>query len=152
MSFLRSEFLAEFDAKLEEPLIVGKTPHGIRIIFKIEGGTFIGPQIKGEVIPSGADWFIIRGDGTGELDVRATVHTDDDDIIYIYYRGILNNAKEVLKRRKNGLINDTSEYYLRTTPIFETGSKKYFWLNKIISVGFGELGSNSVKYKIYQIL
>jgi hypothetical protein len=152
MSDIRSEFVAEFIGKLDKPVNVGETPNGMRIIYKIIGGTFIGPEINGEVMPLGADWFILRPNGTGELDVRATIRTDTEDIIYIYYRGILKDAKRLMKKYQNREVMDFAEYYFRTTPVFETGSKKYYWLNNIISVGIGELGYNNVKYKIYRIL
>ena len=47
---------------------------------------------------------------------------------------------------------DPSEYYFRTTPVFETSSEKYGWLNRIVAVGVGKLGKNKVTYKVYKIL
>lgn len=149
---LKYEFLAEAIADLEEPLTVGNTPHGSRMIYKIKGGTVKGPEISGEVLPVGADWLILRPDGAGELDVRATIRTDDGELIYTYYRGIATLSPEVMQRFQSGEPVDPSEYYFRTTPIFETGSEKYGWLNRIIAVGVGALGKNQVKYKIYRIL
>jgi hypothetical protein len=47
---------------------------------------------------------------------------------------------------------DPSEYYFRTTPIFETGSEKYGWLNHIICVGVGKIEQKRVRYHVHQIL
>jgi hypothetical protein len=44
------------------------------------------------------------------------------------------------------------ELYWRTTPIFETGSPKYEWLNKIIAVGVGKNVPGKAAYSIYQVL
>jgi hypothetical protein len=149
---LKYDLLCEVIADLEEPLTVGYTPQGIRMIFNIKGGTVKGKNISGDVLPTGADWIIIRPDGVGQLDVRATVRTEEGELIYIYYRGILNASPEVFTRIQSGEDVDPSEYYFRTTPVFETASDKYSWLNSIISVGVGKSMKNRVMYKIYQIL
>jgi len=47
---------------------------------------------------------------------------------------------------------DPSEYYFRTTPVFETASEKYGWLNRIVAVGIGRMTPTGVGYKVYAIL
>ncbi|MCZ6872808.1 MAG: DUF3237 family protein [bacterium] len=47
---------------------------------------------------------------------------------------------------------DPFEYYFRTTPVLETGSEKYDWLNRIISAGVGRLMPTGVAYTVYAIL
>ena len=59
---------------------------------------------------------------------------------------------EITERIQNGEDVDPSEYYFRTTPVFETGSEKYSWLNQIICVGVGKIEQKRVHYKVYQIL
>jgi hypothetical protein len=86
------------------------------------------------------------------MDVRAAARTDDGQFIYTYYRGYLNIAPEVLQRIYKGEIVDPSEYYFRTTPVFETASEKYAWLNKIVAVGIGTMSATGVAYKVYSIL
>jgi len=149
---LNYEFLCELDADIDEPIDVGSTPHGIRRIFNVKGGTVEGPKISGKVLPTGADWVIIRPDMAAELDVRVILQTDDNEIIYTYYRGILNATSEVYDKIQKGDDVDPFEYYFRTTPVFETSSEKYGWLNRIVAVGVGKLGKNKVMYKVYEIL
>ena len=152
MTELRSEFLCEVSVDLEEPLDMGATPHGVRRIYGVKGGTFEGPKLKGQVLPGGGDWLLLRPDGAGELDVRATMRTDDGHIIYIYYRGILHASPEVAQGILRGEAPDPSEYYFRTAPFFETGSEKYGWLNRTVAVGVGKIGPNGVGYTVYAIL
>ena len=64
---------------------VGKGPHGVRRILPLTGGKIEGPKIKGEVLAFGADWVLIRPDGVIELDVRATIKTDDGGLVYARY-------------------------------------------------------------------
>jgi hypothetical protein len=61
-------------------------------------------------------------------------------------------AETFISRKNLGSPADPSKYYFRTTPIFETGSEKYSWLNKIICVGIGKTELKRVRYKMYQIL
>jgi hypothetical protein len=149
---LRSEFLCELTADLDEPQEVGQGPLGLRRVYPVKGGNVSGPKINGVVLPGGADWILLRSDGVGQLDVRASARTDEGDIIYAYYRGILRVEPGIMERILKGEEVDSSEYYFRTTPVFETGSERYAWLNKIVAVGVGELRMARVRYKVYQIL
>ncbi len=149
---LKSEFLCELVGELDDPQEIGATPHGLRMIVPVVGGTVKGPKLSGEALAFGADWVLMRPDGVGELDVRVTMRTDDGELIYAHYRGILKISPEVLGRVQNGEEVDPSQYYFRTTPVFETGSEKYSWLNEIICVGVGKIEPKRVRYRIYQIL
>jgi len=122
------------------------------MIYNIRGGTVEGPKISDKVLPTGAYWFIIRPDMAGELDVRGIIRTNDNEIVYTYYRGIINATKEVFDRVDKGEDVDPSEYYFRTAPVHETSSEKYGWLNRIIGIGVGKMAKNKVIFKIYMIL
>lgn len=152
MTDLNTEFLCEVSVDLEEPQNVGATPHGNRQIYYVKGGSFEGPKLKGEVLPGGGDWLLLRPDGAGELDVRGTMRTDDGHLIYTYYRGIIHASPEVTQRVAQGESVDPSEYYFRTAPVYETASEKYSWLNRIVAVAVGRFAPNRVAYKVYSIL
>jgi hypothetical protein len=47
---LKAEFLFDLSADLEVPQEIGATPHGIRRIIYVQGGTVSGPKLKGEVL------------------------------------------------------------------------------------------------------
>lgn len=152
MADLKTEFLCEVSVDLEEPQNVGATPHGNRQIYYVKGGTVEGPKIRGEVLPGGGDWLLLRPDGAGELDVRGTFRTDDGHLIYTYYRGILNMPADVMQRALQGETVDPSEYYFRIAPVYETASEKYDWLNRIVAIGVGQFKPGWVGYSIYQVL
>jgi hypothetical protein len=152
MANLDAEFMCDVSVDLESPQVIGATPHGVRQIFYVKGGTVEGPKIKAEVLPGGGDWLLARPDGAGELDVRATLRTDDGQLIYTYYHGIISGPPEVIARALQGEAVDPSEYYFRTAPYYETASEKYGWLNRVIAVGVGRLAPNWVGYKVYAIL
>ena len=131
---LKTEFLMDMILDVGAPQNLGT-----RRIVPVTGGTFEGPKLKGTALPGGADWILVRPDGVSELNVRVTLRTDDDQLIYITYRGLLFTPKG-------------GEQYWRTTPIFETGSAKYDWLTKIIAVGVGKNVPGKAAYSIYQVL
>ena len=151
MSEVKTEFLFDMSVELEEGQFIGPTPHGNRLIYYIKHGTFEGPKLKGNVLPGGGDWYLFRLDEVGEIDVRATLQTNDSHLIYISYRGIMHIPLEVLNRINQGEDVNPAEYYFRTAPFFETASEKYGWLNRIVSVGIGTYSLGRVSYSIYSI-
>ena len=153
IAMIETEHLFTMPVEVEMPLqMVGATPIGDRHIAKVAGGSFAGPKMKGTILPGGGDWLLLRADGTLQLDVRATLKTDDDALIYMTYRGIRHGPPEVMERLNKGEKVDPSEYYFRIAPFFETGAEKYDWLNRVVSVGTGQRLASGPIYEIYQIL
>ena len=152
MSELKSEFIFEYEGEVEFPEVFAPSHVGTRIFYSLKGGTVTGPQIKGTLLAGGGDWPLMRSDGAGEIDARFVIKTDDNELIYVYYRGITVIPPEVGIRIQSGEKVEPSEYYFRTTPIFETGSEKYNWLNRIVCVGVGTYEVGRVSYKVYKIL
>ena len=148
---LRYELLFEMDVELEAPQEIGVTPGGTRRIYYVKSGTFEGPRLRGTVLPGGGDWLILRPDGTMVLDIRATLKTDDGDLIYTNYRGYIYLPPQAQAKIKEGQSLEWSDYYFRTAPFFETSSDKYAWLNNVLAVGVGEFGNGSVSYSAYEI-
>lgn len=135
---LEYEFLCEATALLDNPIEIGNTPLGVRTIHPVIGGSFEGPEIKGKVLPNGGDWLLMIDSTTAKLDIRAVLETDDGEKIYSHYGGFIHFYSD-------------GSYYFRTTPVFETASEKYAWLNYTIAVGVGKLIKGGVAYKIYII-
>jgi hypothetical protein len=154
MEELKTEFLSDVVVYVDwkEIIDIGATPHGNRQIIYIKGGTFEGPKVKGVLLPGGGDWFIRRSDGVVEIDVRAALRTDDNHLIYTYFRGINDMTLEVALKLISGEVVDSSKYYYRVTPIIETASKKYGWLNRIVTIGIGKLTPAGTTYRIYTVL
>ncbi|HUF54056.1 MAG TPA: DUF3237 domain-containing protein [Dehalococcoidia bacterium] len=136
---------------LEPPQMIGPTPAGMRQVFIVKGGHFEGPEIKGEVLPGGGDWALLRSDGAIQLDVRATARTDDGALIYATYSGLIHGPMDVLGRAMAGEDVPLSEYYFFTNPMFHTASEKYAWLNRRIAVARGRVIPNGVAYRVWAI-
>ena len=131
---------------------LGATPHGHRRIIPITGGTFEGPAIKGTVEPGGADWQIIRADNVAELNAKYTLKTNGGVLIYVENKGYRHGPADILQRLSRGEVVDAKEYYFRATPVFETASEKYDYLNKYIYIASGERNKDSVIIHFYKVV
>ncbi len=85
---LKTEFLMDIVLDVAAPQSLGT-----RRIVPVTGGTFEGPKLKGTALGGGGDWILVRPDGASELNVRVTLKTDDDQLIYLTYRGLLYTPK-----------------------------------------------------------
>jgi hypothetical protein len=74
-------------------IIVGQTPNAFRRVGVVEGGSFEGERLSGEVV-TGNDWQAVRTDSCIKLDVRLVLKTTDDALIVMTY--------QCLRRRRGG--------------------------------------------------
>jgi len=147
----RLEHLYDMHVDLDAPQVIGAAPAGHRQIFIVKGGTFEGPRIKGTVLPGGGDWALMRTDGAIQLDVRATVKTDDGALIYAAYSGLIIFSPEVLARIMGGEDVPLGEYYFYTNPMFQTADERYAWLNQTIAIARGKVIPGAVEYRSWVV-
>jgi len=148
---IKSEFLYEARIEIAPILELGQTPVGQRRIINITGGSFEGPELKGDILPGGADWQIIRPDGSAYVEARYTMRTTTGALLYVINTGFRHGPKEVMARLARGEEVDPKEYYFRTSPVFETSDPELGWLNRTVCIATGERQSNTVILKVYEI-
>ncbi len=146
------EFAFEARAQIAPPLDLGITPHGRRRIIPVLGGSFEGPEIRGRILPGGADWQILRADGAAELDARYTLETENGALVYVSNRGMRHGAPEVLARLNAGETVDPGSYYFRTVAAFETSAPECLWLTRFIFVASGERYPGHVIVRFWKLL
>jgi hypothetical protein len=146
------DFVCELKIKLRPPIVVGATPHGLRRIIPILGGTFEGPMMKGEVMDGGADWQIVRKDGVAELEAHYQIKTHDGVIIYIKNVGLRIASPEVTARLGKGEVVSPNEYYMATSLKFEAPHGKYEWLNNGIYFSKGIRNPDNVTIQVWKVL
>jgi hypothetical protein len=127
--------LMRLDVTLAPFLDIGKVPAGHRRIIPITGGRFEGERLRGDILPGGADWNLVRPDGTVFLWARYTLRTDDGVLIMITNEGFQTGPRDTMHRILTGQPIDTSEWYSRTRPVFEVADGRYAWLNSSVFVG-----------------
>jgi hypothetical protein len=130
---------------------LGPAPLGRRRIIPITGGRFRGERLSGRVLPGGADWQIVRGDGVAQLEARYTLETEDGALISVHNVGLRHGPPELLAKIAAGEPVDAALYYMRTTPSFETGAAKYLWLNRLVCVATGARLKDAVELDVYEV-
>lgn len=146
------ELLYEIHVDLDRPQVIGQTPYGTRQIYYVRGGSFQGPRIKGEVLPGGGDWALIRQDGVLQLDVRATVRTDDGALVYAWYYGLINATPDVFAAVGRGEDVSPDRYYFYAAPMFQTAAPQYEWLNRVLAVAKGRMVGSGVEYRVFALV
>jgi hypothetical protein len=132
-------------------VVVGQTPNAFRRIGVITGGSFEGDRLSGEVV-TGNDWQDVRKDSCIKLDVRLLLRTTDGALIVMTYQCLRAGTPDVMERLDKGEDVDPTSYYFRMNPMFETNSKKYEWMNRIIAVGIGHRPPDGPLYSIFEVL
>ena len=132
---------------------IGVVPHGTRRTAPLTGGHFEGPRLRGTVLPGGsADWLLLRSDGVLELDLRATLRTEDGALISMKSFGLRHGPPEVIAALGRGETVDPARYYFRTTPRFETAHPRYAFLNRLVAVASGDRRAEGPLYTIHEVL
>ena len=145
------ELLARVRADVESPQLLGQTLLGERRIVRILGGEVEGPRLRGKVLPGGADWQLVAGDGTASLEARYTIETHDGALVYVRNLALRHGPPDVLERIQRGEPVDPAEYYFRSTPRFECGDPRYAWLNRIVAVASGARLADEVLLDVYAV-
>ena len=128
--------LATLSATLGSSLRIKNGPVGTRVVAEVTGVTITGERLNATLAsPTSADWLTVSPDGTmGTLDVRATLKTDDDEIIHVEYSGRIDFATSTAV----------------SAPLFQAG-EAYGWLNRIQAVGVGKAEEGGIVYELYEV-
>ncbi len=149
---ITTEFLATWDMVLDAPIPVGPGPLGNRQILRVAEGKVEGPRLKAHTLAMTGDYLLLRSDGVGELDVRSSMKTDDDQFIYMHYRGLMHARPEIIQAAFAGQPIAPADLYFRMAAFFETASPKYAWLNKILAVGNAQVAMPRLLAALYVVL
>ena len=138
-------------AELEGITSLGRTPYGERRVIGILGGSVRGPKLNGRILPGGADWQIIRTDGTADIKARYIIETDDGARIMVTSEGLRHGPPEVMERLARGDNVDPAHYYFRTVMRFETSDPDVDWLNRILALARGQREARAVRLDVYEV-
>lgn len=123
---LQVELLATMSASMAPPLRLSGTPAGERIIVEFTDIVLEGPRLKARSVGrTHGDWLTVGPDGTGCLDARFVLQTDDGVLLYVHGLG-RNDAARFF----DGGVN-------LFTFSFEAGDARYAWLHRLQGVAKG---------------
>jgi hypothetical protein len=131
---------------------LGLTPHGRRRIVPILGGTVKGLRLKGEIVPGGADWQYVRGDGIVELVARYSIRTHDGVEIAVTNSGLRRATPDVMARLTRGEAVDPALVYCRTVLVFEAPAGSYEWLNASVFVCTAVRLPDKVQVVVFEVM
>jgi hypothetical protein len=133
------------------PIVVDSIPEGARATITLLGGEVDGPRLRGEVLPGGADWPLIRTDGVLVVDVRLMLRTHDNGLINMVYSGLLDAGPHGYDKFVAGDL--APQATVRTAYRFHTGHPDYRWLNRLQCFGIGEVDTAKAKvfYDVYAL-
>lgn len=127
-----------------------RTSAGHRRVVPILGGRITG-AVDAEILPGGADWQLVRADGTIEIDSRYSARTDRGDHLLLHARGLRTGAPDVLERLRLGDDVDPGEYYFRTTVEIETAASALADLQRNLFVAVARRQADAVQYRAYRV-
>jgi hypothetical protein len=148
----RLEHVFSYYITAKFPEVVGHLPEGLRLNFYFSGGEMTGPKLFGKVRPVGGDWLIVRRDGIGILDVRATLETRDGALIYATLGGTIDFGEDGYERMSQGKPPPSGAPF-RTSPRFESAHPSYLWLNRLHYIGIGAtyIERSRMSYDVYAV-
>ena len=122
----KTEHIWDAKVTIAKTITLGDSKHGMRRIVPITGGTFEGPNIRGEVVPGGEDWQLIRPDGDMELYARYLLKTHDGYLIQVINRVLIHVQRDAGK----------VDHYTRSVIDLEApNGSPYEYLNHAIFLG-----------------
>ena len=146
------EFLMKISADVGELQTMGGGPLGERRVVAITGGSFEGPRLRGEIVPGGADWQIVRADGVLDIDARYAMRTAAGALIRVVSQGYRHGPPEVLAALGRGEEVPADRYFFRTVMRFETGDAELLWLNRTIAVASAQRRARQVLLEAWRLL
>jgi len=89
---LQTEYLMTFHAKLAPP--PQAVYQNLLVLNAPTGGWVEGPRIKGTLLAPAGDWLRVMPSGVLRPDARGTIKTDDGELIYISFNGVIQCSEE----------------------------------------------------------
>ena len=145
-------FAFAIKAKVGPVQDLGQTARGHRRIIDIVGGEVAGPRLDGEILPGGADWQIVRLDGTIEVVARYTIRSTSGAMIYVQNEGLRVASPEILARMSKGELVPFDSYHFRTAPRFETADPSLKWLERATFVGVAARTPDRIAIGFHEVL
>jgi hypothetical protein len=122
------------------------------MIAVVEGGCAEGPALRGTVLRGGGDWLLVGSDGVARLDIRATILTEESELIFMTSGGRVSLPDASRDRFLAGETVTAEEVTAHMTPVFETGAERFSALNATVGVGVVmELAQSHIQYRIYAL-
>ena len=151
MITLHKEMTYRFTTRGPLPPTAG-SPLGERQYFEMTSGTLKGGRINARIAMPGGDWMARSPDNFWRPDVRVQLITDDEAAILLHYTGLVEQTDKFKAAAEQNRETDWTDQYMRMIFAFDTGAKKYEWLNTNLFIARGRLvGAAELEYEIFRV-
>ncbi|KAK5702207.1 hypothetical protein LTR17_022515 [Elasticomyces elasticus] len=148
-------FLFHLECDMEAFRHIGQGPYGDRSTVIFKTGRFEGPRMRGEILPGGGDWEIVRDHDdqqTAHLNTRYNLVTHDGATIYLQTTGTRTGKKSVLSKLGDDISITPDQFKMRLNLTMETGDPRYSWINQGVFVASSGRVGDQVIYDAYELL
>jgi len=151
------EHVLDVAVELGELIDHGHTRAGHRRVIPIVGGRIVGRGPFASLLGTaaidcgGADWQIVRPDGSIEIDARYTARAPDGSLVYLRTSGIRAGTPHVMAALGRGETVSPAEYYFRILVTFETSSVALRELEHGLFIASGARDAAEVKHRVYRV-
>jgi len=104
-----------------------------------------------QILPGGADWQLVRPDGTIEIDTRYSARTPAGEYVHFRTSGVRSGPPHILEALLRGDPVDPSEYYFRVAVYLETSAPRLAALQRSIFVASAIRETDHVHYTAYRV-
>ena len=142
-----------YRVKTTHPLDPTKgSPNGARQYWQVSAASLRGKRIKAKLASTGIDWMTMSDDGFWRPNVHVQFLTDDRQVVLMHYTGLVQQTAKFKRAATADKPTDWDDQYMRLAIQFDTGAKKYAWLNQSLFVAAGRLlGTGSIEYAVYRV-
>ena len=146
------EHVCDLAVTIAPPVEVGHTASGLRRMIPITGGTVRGPRLNGRVLPGGADFQLILGEGTqAHLDARYVIELDDGTRVFVQNTALRVASLENSQRIMRGERVAPEQVYFRCQPQLEANAPQWAWLGESQFIGTGQRAPDGVFLSFYRV-
>lgn len=143
-------FFARLTIRVDTPVETGTIGSERHRIIHITGGTVEGPRIRGEILPAGADFQVIRSETATDLLAKYAIRTEDDEVVIVENVGVRTASPGDVERIAAGLPVPPERVYFRCVPRL-IGSGAWSWVEDRVFVGAGQRFPDRVQVDVFEV-
>lgn len=121
--------------------------------FNVTRGEAVGRRISGTLRAIGSDCLTVHPNGSGLLDLRVAIETDDGALIHATYEGPFDLGPEAHRRALQGIALGSGLPF-QIAPRFHSRDAAYHWLNDLPCIGLGQISParGTARCEVYAVL
>jgi hypothetical protein len=146
------ELLCDLWVDVAPAIEVGLTPQGLRRVIPITGGRVSGARLQGRLLAAGADFQLVVGGTTAQLDARYVIGLDDGTRVFVQNQALRVASASATARMLAGEPVDPAEVYFRCQPRFEVADGPWSWLTQSQFVGTGVRLPQAVLMRFFRVV